>query len=97
MNTLVKKVYWGVIRALKKKKKNLQPGPAHLGEVEEGRLAEQNVCQEHGSAGQHLDLVLTKIMAAQELAKVPGEHTGDYRTCQMRCDERQSNAEQQLC
>lgn len=43
----------------------------HLREVEEGWLAEKDVRQEHRATGQHLDLVLTEIMAAQELAKVP--------------------------
>lgn len=43
----------------------------HLREVEEGWLAEKDVRQEHRTTGQHLDLVLTEIMAAQELAKVP--------------------------
>lgn len=46
---------------------------AHLGEVEEGRLTEQDVGQEHGAASQHFNLVFTVMMTPQELAKVPGE------------------------
>lgn len=46
---------------------------AHLGEVEEGRLTEQDVGQEHGAASQHFNLVFTVMMATQELSKVPGE------------------------
>jgi len=47
-------------------------GPAHLREVEERRLTEQDVSQEHRAAGQHFDLVFTEMVAPQELAKVPG-------------------------
>lgn len=46
---------------------------AHLGEVEEGRLAEQDVGQEHGATSQHFNLVFTVMMTPQELAKVAGE------------------------
>lgn len=45
----------------------------HLGEVEEGRLTEQDVGQEHGAARQHFNLVFTIMMAPQELNKVPAE------------------------
>lgn len=46
-------------------------GPIYLREVEESRLAEQDVSQEHRAAGQHLNLVFTVMMAPQELTKVP--------------------------
>ena len=49
-----------------------QSGGTHLGEIEESRLAEQDVRQIHRAAGQHLDLVFTEMMAPQELSKVPG-------------------------
>lgn len=45
---------------------------AHLREVEEGRLTEQDVSQEHGATSQHFNLVFTVMMAPQELTKVPG-------------------------
>lgn len=46
-------------------------GPTYLREVEESRLAEQDVSQEHRAAGQYLNLVFTVMMAPQELTKVP--------------------------
>lgn len=44
----------------------------YLGEVEEGRLTEQDVGQEHGAASQHFNLVFTVVVAPQKLTKVPG-------------------------
>lgn len=46
-------------------------GATHLGEVEEGRLAEQDVSQEYGATSQHFNLIFTVMMAPQELTKVP--------------------------
>lgn len=46
-------------------------GATYLGEVEESRLTEQDVSQEHRAAGQYLNLVFTVMMAPQELTKVP--------------------------
>lgn len=54
-------------------------GAAYLREVEESRLAEQDVSQEHGAAGQYLNLVFTIMMAPQELTKVPTSESASRR------------------
>lgn len=46
-------------------------GATHLREVEESRLAEQDVSQEHRATCQHFNLVFTVMMAPQEFTKVP--------------------------
>lgn len=47
-------------------------GPTHLREVEESRLTEQDVSQEHGATRQHFNLVFTEMVTPQEFKKVSG-------------------------
>lgn len=55
----------------------------HLREVEESRLTEQDVSQEHGATSQHFNLVFTEMMAPQEFTKVPGNERASGRWKQL--------------